>query len=242
MARLLVVGVRPGSLGWHVSERAQAEGFDVTCADIKGGYLPEYERAVIQLDVTTMPSQDRFWVRAPHFNSVVYAAGVNEEGSAFADNWRAVMARQMAVNFAGAMETLQRWVGNGAVKRANNHFVTIASNSAYIPRSTGMGYCASKAAVVMAMRCAAREYASNNHQAMFPSIYTYSPGWLNGTPMSEQVRERLYQKQQGLKPHRIPGGVGVDPASLAQIIVRNLSIGDGRLLNGTDIRLDGGEI
>ncbi len=244
MARLLVVGVQPKSLGWHVAERAIAEGWEVACADIEGGLFgdhKDYKRPIQSLDVTSIPDQHRFWTKAPNFNSVVYAAGVNAEASVYDDNWRSPMAKQMAVNFAGAIETLQRWLTNGRDKGRNNQFVTIASNSAYIPRSTGLGYCASKAAVVMAMRCAAREIAARSFGGDYPAIYTYSPGWLTGTPMSEAVRQR-FGGGDSVPLHRIPGGVGIDPASLAQTILRNLSVADGRMFNGTDIRIDGGEI
>ncbi len=244
MSRLLVVGVRPKSLGWAVAERAIAEGWEVTCVDLKerwpGGEPVEIR--VQALDVTNAQSLNRFWAKAPNFNAVVYAAGVNEETTILDSKWRSPMARQMAVNFAGAIEMLQNWLMYGREKGRNNQFVTIASNSAHIPRSTGFGYCASKAAVVMAMRCAAREIASRSFDGDYPAIYTYSPGWLQGTPMSASVRERIVEKQLGSKLHRIPGGVGVEPKALAQTILRNLSVTDGRMFNGTDIRIDGGEI
>lgn len=237
MARLLVVGVRPGSLGWRVAERAEQEGWEVDKVDHK-----PFDPSIVHLDVTYMPEMEAFWKEAPAYTAVVYSAGINREDSVRNADWRRSMADQMAVNFAGAIETLHRWLRKDVIGRGGHSFVTIASNSAYIPRSTGMSYCASKAAIVMAMRCAAREIAGRN-PGMFPAIYTYSPGWLANTPMSQEVRERLVQKQQGLAPHRIPGNtMGVSPMALAQTIVRNLSVVDNRMLNGTDIRIDGGEV
>lgn len=233
MSRLLIVGVRPGSLGWHVAREASTQGWNVIEADLNPA-----SDTVAPLDVSSPIEQSVFWEELKgNVSDVVYAAGVNLEGSILDTDWRGDMAKQMAVNFAGPIETLQRWLNHGREKTTGDNFVTIASNSAYIPRSKSMSYCASKAAVVMAMRCAARELAKNSGRG-HPSVYTYSPGWLNGTPMSQEVFGRL---PMDVPLHRIPGDASVNPGALAQLIVRNLIHGD-QSLNGCDLRIDGGEL
>lgn len=234
MDTLLVVGVRPGNLGWHVARQAEEAGWKVDRVD----HSPQMSTGVMPLDVCVVNDVENFWEHAPDYRAVVYAAGVNLETSIMDEDWRQLMARQMAVNFAGALEMLNQWL-QFPVGQPRRSFVTIASNSAYIPRSHSMSYCASKAALVMAMRCAAREMAVRL-PGTFPAIYTYSPGWLIGTPMSEAVRQRI---PLGHPLHRIPGlQGGVSTTSLAEVVVRNLGLEDCRFLNGTDIRLDGGEI
>lgn len=229
MARLLVVGCQPDSLGWRVRREAERQGWQVTAIDREPGL-----EGVLEVDVTNMESLDVFFYHAPMIDSVVYAAGVNMESSIFDPEWRHNMAEHMAVNYAGAIEVLQRWLAHGMTKNTRNSFVTIASNSAHIPRSTAMAYCSSKAAVVMAMRCIARELSNVDRT---PCVYTYSPGWLEGTPMSKRIAARL---GSAIDPHRIPGGRGINPKALAKIIVANLE--DGRALHGCDLRIDGGEI
>jgi NAD(P)-dependent dehydrogenase (short-subunit alcohol dehydrogenase family) len=233
MDRLLVVGVRPGSLGWRIAIRAELAGWVVDKVDIQ----PYRDAGVLRLDVTDLAAIEDFWESAPDYRAVVYAAGVNHEDTVLDEDWLGISAAHMAVNFTGALEMLGQWARLGTAGFGRS-FVTIASNSAHIPRSTAMSYCASKAAVVMAMRCAARDIALHN-PGRFPAIYTYSPGWIADTPMSQEVMERL----GGADPHRIPGlPLGVDTYSLVDIVVHNLGLPDVRFLNGTDIRLDGGEL
>lgn len=232
MGRLLVVGVRPNSLGWRVKNEAERQGWQVTCVDKDPGAVTGAYTA----DVTSPDDLDNLFRNLPMIDSVVYAAGVNWQETILEVAWRQVMAAHMAVNFAAPIELLQRWLSHGPQKNGRNSFVTVASNSAYIPRSTAMTYCASKAAVVMAMKCIARELASKYEPGRYPNVYTFSPGWLDGTPMSQQV---LFRLPEGVKPHRIPGGKGINPKRLAEFIVSSLD--SGSLYHGVDLRIDGGE-
>lgn len=84
----------------------------------------------------------------------------------------------------------------------------------------------------MAVRSIARRLGDSNVNA-----WVYEPGWLDGTPMSEEVRRRL---KPGTELHRIPGGRGVDVVALAQRIVADM-LASEPYLNGTCIRVDGGE-
>lgn len=227
MRKLLVIGTRPGSLGSNVFEMALRNGWDVTAADINPAFG-------LALDMNSPEDQFEFWRKAPNYTSVVCCAGVNLESSIYDEDWRRPMAEQMAANFTGHIETLRYWLAN-RVGTFGSHWVSIASNSAHIPRSRSAWYCASKAALVMGMRCVARELAG---VPTAPAIYTYSPGWLAGTPMSREVQERLLANQS---PHRIPSGQAIKPYELARVIVANLGIRD-KSFNGTDIRIDGGEI
>lgn len=113
-------------------------------------------------------------------------------------------------------------------------FVAISSNSAHIPRRGSMPYCASKAALSMALRVAARELANKN-----VAVWGYEPGLLAGTPMSEQTRRDF-----GTDPlHRMPGvsWEGLPVGDLAQQIVQDIST-FSVAHNGLMIPFDGGEL
>ncbi len=115
------------------------------------------------------------------------------------------------------------------------HFVVISSNSARIPRSQSLAYCASKAALSMSVRVSARYLAQQNHPVV---VYGYEPGLLEGTPMT-----RMAQSGFAGSLHRMPNvrAAGLPAEGLARLIAFNLGQ-NGRALNGTLIPYDAGEI
>ena len=224
--RVLVVGAKEGSLGHAVASEARAAGHDVTCAGIGGEQTHMDVKKVQQIRATLEEVK-------PHH--LVCTVGVNEPGTIRGKGWLERLLRTQQVNYVGplilASEFCRYWRDNPD-EDVVHHCVAISSNSAHIARSPSGSYCASKAALSMGYRCAAREMSG-----MPFAIYTYEPGWMSRTPMSNQVMSDL--AGQGVQPHRIPGGNEVDPRELARMIVANLAF--GRWLNGTSIRLDGGE-
>lgn len=226
--RVLVIGAREHSIGWYVDHIATSQGYEVTTAGVSGE-----ER--IHLDLLN-DAKVHDQVRDLKPDHVVCTAGVNLEGTIQGKGWLKAMQYSTRVNYFGPMILLSAWARlwrDEAPKGITpiRHFTAVTSNSAFIPRSKSGSYCASKAALEMAMRCAAREEAGEQC-----AIYTYAPGWVAGTPMSKQVEERL----QGQDGHRIPGGEPIRVEALANMVVRNLM--HGKELNGTCIRVDGGEI
>jgi NAD(P)-dependent dehydrogenase (short-subunit alcohol dehydrogenase family) len=232
----LVIGAQPSSLGWHVAEEFERVGWDVMTAGISG-----HEDA--ELDITQVVDVAKFFINDEPFNAVVNTAGVNEpfptEGVGLAHK----LEDHFLVNVVSHVMVLQHWLAKlpETVAYWTNHYVSISSNSANIARSNSMPYCTTKAALSMAVRCAARDQAGK------ASIYAYEPGLLDGTPMTEQVRQELGQpffNDKGPVMHRMRGGKeldhGIRPGRLARVIVNNVRIG-GPELNGSIIRLDGGE-
>lgn len=214
--KLLVVGARPGSLGAAVAKAGYHAGFEVTTAG--NSYGPGEN---LRMDLTQIFSTNKL-VERHQWDHVVCTAGVNLEGER--------LAVHMEANFFGPMNLLDAWVRCHEHVTIVRHFVAISSNSAHIARSGSVGYCASKAALSMGIRCVARA------QAQKPlAIYAYEPGWLSGTPMSQEVATRLSGPS-----HRIPSGESVDPAQLAEMIITNIVRGD-KSLNGCTLRVDGGE-
>lgn len=129
-------------------------------------------------------------------------------------------------NVTTPMSLLGSWIDVGPP--AGGHFVVISSNSAHIPRSLSMAYCASKAALSMAVRCAARDLQKAEMDLV---VYGWEPGLVKGTPMSDG--------RGGTRMLGLPQGIG--RRALAHQIVSALAFG-GAEYSGTLIRLDNGEV
>lgn len=167
------------------------------------------------------------------FDNVVCTIGLNlpDGDDLLGDN-------QMLVNYHAPLALMNEW----ARLEKEGHFVVISSNSAHIARSPSLGYCASKAALSMAVRCMARK----GHPGIF---YAWEFGLLEGTPMTAETVQRLQQGQadiinldRALPPltrmRGLPNGIPLDQA--AGHVYRTLRYG-WKELNGTTLRLDAGE-
>lgn len=246
--RLLVIGAAKNSLGRAVFE-ASLGPFDVTTAGLHRGDETH------EMDVTD-PESIAGVMRKVGPEHVVCTAGINMETPSAGDPNSSTIEemlhylnttyiRAAMTNAVGHMLVMRAWVDvvrlhGDALLPGLKHFVSISSNSAHIARSRSAAYCMSKAALSMGVRVAGRELGGTEHL-----VYGYEPGWLEGTPMSQKVTRRLEVKELGKvrfpsSLHRIPGGKGIDPYRLARHIVHNLQYG-GTELNGTLIRIDGGE-
>lgn len=228
---LLVAGARPRSLGMAIVRAAKDVGFQVETL----GMTTEDH----QVDASNVEQVHEFFRDHNLIDHVVCTVGTNQEGTIEGKGWFNALAGQMHTNYLAPMIMLSSWtrtwrdqIKQGKTPTEAKHFAAVSSNSARIARADSGGYCASKAALSMGIRCAARQ------QARYPfSLYAYEPGWLEGTPMSEMVRQRMSPSH---KPHRIPGGRGINPEVLAQVIVNNLKTTNFSL-NGCIIPFDGGE-
>lgn len=137
------------------------------------------------------------------------------------------MDDHLHTNVTIPMSVLNAWKAT-EISPAGAHFVALSSNSAHIPRSQSMAYCASKAALSMAIRCAARDEGKEGGSM---SIYGWEPGLVKGTPMSgERAGTRMLGLPEGM-PRRV----------LAQQIVNAMAFG-GTEYNGVLVRLDAGEV
>lgn len=232
---LLVIGAREGSLGSAVAKAAKASGAIVVTAGIHDEEVP--------LDVRA-PEQVNHVFAMHRWSNVIYTAGVNapttmlpEKPPTNADvlHLSSHFADTMAVNFTGAMTSLYSWLNHfDSGHRNTDSFVVIGSNSAHIPRTRSSAYGASKAALSIGIRSVAREIARDPRWK--GGIYGYEPCWIDGTPMSDEVRSWL---DAGQAPHRIPGGHGLDRDTFAQFIMLNLLLPDsGKVLHGSMLRVD----
>lgn len=222
---VLIVGARPDSLGAAVRDSLQGNGFHVVTAGMWGEEK--------HMDVTD-PDMIQDVMMRVRPRQVIVTAGINKSFSLRADGARGAWHEHMAVNFIGVMTVLQEWLHmrtkHGVMK--NGQFVAISSNSAQIARRGSLAYCASKAALSMGIRCAARETADDGLL-----VYGYEPGLLAGTPMTAQAAQDFPGPL-----HRMPGvgQLGLSTRDFAATIATNLAH-PSQALHGAMLRLDAGE-
>jgi NAD(P)-dependent dehydrogenase (short-subunit alcohol dehydrogenase family) len=230
---LLVIGNRPGSLGAEVESQARKTTVweDRVFAADHGEHVAD--STTMSMDATDRADVVRL-LEEVRPTDILCTVGINLDDG---ENMAKSLSLQLQVNVWGPMqilaEAIDMWNRAMLPPETGFNFCAISSNSAHIARSTGAGYCASKAALSMALRCVARRVAP----AGVVRVWGYEPGWINDTPMSDAVHERL---PANVRPHRIPGGRGLSKGALAGKIVGDLYVAD-RMLNGCMFRLDGGE-
>lgn len=235
MQRVLIVGA--GGVGEALRQNFGRE-YDVHTAGIAG--------EMFKLDIANPAEVAVFFRHSEHsgelYDHVVVASGVNNPAHITSLALHRSMVSQMEVNYLGPMMVLSKWLRSWVDGKKNgehveahpHHFVVVGSNSAHIPRSDSAGYCASKAALEMGIRVAAREAA---RRWATVSVWGVNPGWIVDTRMSRQVERKL-----GDKPaHRIPGNRVLRADQVARFILEQV-VYDRRYLNGTMVRMDGGEI
>lgn len=225
---LLVLGAAPDSLGQRVAQIAARDydyGDVVTAGITHEAYPCDVTRAsdIKEVLYTVRP------------DVIVCTVGHNAPASHLAGYLRTLMVSSFEVNVIGPMEVLRHF---SAMDRRDapwpKKFVAISSNSARIPRRESLPYCASKAALSMALRVAAREAAGEEML-----IWGYEPGLLADTPMTQKSAEDF----DGAL-HRIPGLAprqGLNGAWLAHRILGDLAFAS-MANNGTMIPFDGGEL
>lgn len=241
---VLVVGARKYSLGWWIAETLKAlyvDGMPEAATETSDGRWNIVTAGIDSNDEHVW--LDLYGDRRAHLmdvlqdvkpDHIVCTAGINHPQSDFPilTDW---YEEHYRVNVVGPMRLLDVWesvAGDGWENVGHaRHFVAISSNSAHIARTYSGAYCASKAALSMALRCKAREMKG----APFV-VYGYEPGLLAGTPMTAEVVGRLGDKAAS----RIPGHPeGLPTPSLAAMVVRNLNA--SYELNGCLLRVDGGD-
>lgn len=227
--RVMVIGAAYGSLGAAVLASAERAGYEAFAAGISGEQVP--------LDVVTDPiiaMTDMLLAIQPQY--VVCTVGVNEaRPDGDPGPW---LAKHFEVNVIGPMRLYEAYLearyNPAFMVSGNAHFAFVSSNSAHLPRSSSAAYCASKAALSMAVRVAARETGAGSSG---PLTYAYEPGLLRGTPMTQRTRAEFAGPLT-----RMRGALdqGIDPYDLAELIVQNFDRGPA--ISGALIRYDADEL
>jgi len=222
--RVLIVGARMGGLGDHIANALRDQVGEVVKAGIGG--------EPVSLDVRN-PTYCKQIVHNVEPTHVVCTVGVNRGMPFYDRRWGAWAQDHMEANFLGPMNLLsafEEWLGG-----LPGTFVAISSNSAHISRSNSAAYCASKAALSMGLRCAARD-ATRAGKPL--SIWGYEPGALAGTPMTNMVRGRLDKAVPMSRMLTAPEGLAT--GQVARMVARDL-LDAGAVLHGTVVRLDNGD-
>lgn len=197
------------------------------------------------VDVRDRKALDNFWDRQEKYydpvDGVVFCAGVNylEWLGEMREAGMADIQRVMDTNVVGfinVMDMLSSRVTSGEFMDV----VAIGSDAAWRPMRTSIGYCASKAALHMAVQCAAREVGPRGWR-----VNCVAPGMTADTGMTKYVDLRVpalrnwtiegtmeYEMQQSVLKRR------VSPWEIAQVVWDVL---DGpAMLNGAIIPVNGG--
>jgi NAD(P)-dependent dehydrogenase (short-subunit alcohol dehydrogenase family) len=118
--------------------------------------------------------------------------------------------------------------------------VAVSSDAAVRPMRTSLMYCASKAALDMAVKCAARELAPIGWR-----VNAVSPGMVEGTDMTLQVDQQVMQlrgwspeKAREYERSQIPMQRRALPKEIAEVVCDVL--GGPAYLNGAIIPVNGG--
>ena len=222
---VLVVGARPGSLGHHIAEH-------VWLADV------QVHRAGIVTEPIHLNVLDDTGVFEAFMNvkptHVVCTIGTNHPEPFYTDEWQDAAEDHMRVNYLMPMHLLNLY--EDYLSGLPGTFIAISSNSAHIPRSSSAAYCASKAALSMGLRCAARDLTRAGKPLR---VWGYEPGALLGTPMTREVTRGLGKDVPMSRMLTNPAGLPV--AAVARIVARDL-LDSPEVLHGCMVRLDNGEI
>lgn len=239
--RVLVVGAKEDSLGEAIQKALSGKGILSKTAGISG--------EDIELDALSSVRISQVF-SGDDFTDVVCTVGVNRESYPGSDGWTARFAADHLVNAIAPMRILDGFLEH--IRRTQpyaptHHFVAISSNSAAIARSRSLGYCASKAALSMALRTAGRYMATPEARGLYGhvAVWGVEPGWILGTPMSREVSTRLLgedeiNEMQINRFHRMPGILGITKEYVAEFIACNLLHG-GDMVNSSIFRLDAGD-
>lgn len=220
----LVIGARRGSLGAEIRRQFTLPHHNsppnlVITAGVSGDEM--HELNILE------PDMINHVISLVNPDVIICTVGVNLSTKPIGDpGWYADVAQQTKINFLGPALLMEAVASCPRVKK----LIFISSNSAHIARRNSLGYCSSKAALSMAVRCAAREWAGE------PLVYAYELGLLAGTPMT-QATEAVFGPAQS----RMVGAEnGLKVREVADAIVSDLRH-SGMAYNGSTIRLDAGE-
>lgn len=222
MGTTLIIGARTGSLGSALAAALAPEAWEVVTAGLND------ERLV--MDINDGANVRAILEEVEPVN-VVVTAGVNVGVAVGQDGFIGGLQKSSDVNFIGVMRVLHEWVRLRAGRwGGGEQFAVVSSNSAHIARTNSAAYCASKAALSMGVRVAARELKGT------PLVYAYEFGLLRGTPMTQSTEARFGPHQT-----RMPGyPEGLDVHEAARAMVNNL-LDPWPGMNGSLLRFDAGE-
>lgn len=244
-----VTGAASG-IGQAVAVALAGQGARVVCLDrdlagctATAGMIGQAD--AIQIDV----SVEAEWAAvAKHVRSLgrldvaVQAAGISLVGNitdmSLAD-WRRVQAVNLDGVFLGtqaALRLMREFGGSGSI-------VNVSSASGLRPAPGGSAYSASKAAVCMFSRCAARECLAASEAIRVNTVCpgaVRTPMWRT-VPFFQKLIDEHGSEEAAYAAFLGPKGTIAEPAEVAAAVLY-LAGDAARLVTGTDLVLDGGYV
>jgi len=133
-----------------------------------------------EVDVCSKPKLGEFIITNAPFDIVIYCAGIKRLAN-IPSLSQMDLASEFNVNVIGFINTMTVLTQN----QNGGKMVCVVSTAADIPMRHSIGYCSSKAALKMAVKCCARELAPDW------SVVGVSPHIVDGTPMTEDCDEAI---------------------------------------------------
>lgn len=178
---VIITGASSG-IGEGVAKHFLAEGAKVVGCGIEPGMNIEHENAIyVQADLTNPEDSKKVVAEAVKnfgkVNKLVCCAGVTFIGSLESTEYDMFM-RELSINLGGVFNMCKAAITE-LKKEKDSTIVTIGSDLGVHPIPERIGYCPSKAGVIMLTKCMALEYAPNIR------VNCVLPGLVR-TPMIEQ--------------------------------------------------------
>jgi NAD(P)-dependent dehydrogenase (short-subunit alcohol dehydrogenase family) len=189
---------------------------------------------VSQLDVRNQDSVDHYIYENGPFDFTVYSAGI-QHLSFISDLDIDVVNEMFDVNVYGFLRVMKSL----GAQQKSGRVCAVVSNAANTPMRGSISYCASKAALGMAIKVAAREMAPNW------IITGIAPGPVEDTPMTRSVDRQVMQLREWTEQHMreyesslIPMSRRSSPVEVASAIMMMLL--GSEMLTGQVLSMTGG--
>jgi NAD(P)-dependent dehydrogenase (short-subunit alcohol dehydrogenase family) len=185
-----------------------SSGIGETIATYALNIIPDYEWLMPGTDILDVRSQSEIYAclkQEGPFKYIVYSAGVNRLAWVHQLAFSSVAEDTWDVNCNGFIKVMS--AHENLYKDAEGSAIVISSDAARRPMRGSLAYCASKAALDMAVRVMARELAPRWR------VNAISPGITDGTLMTDYLDEH------------IPGFRGWTPEQARQYEVSQIPMG-----------------
>lgn len=169
MAKGLIIGAGSG---------VGAEFYERVTQDPRFEGVKWFAPSQLELDVTIQREVREYIGEAGPFDYIVYTAGINQL-KWVSDLDMADLEWTYSVNLFGFI--LVCGAQAKAFPEHETRAITVVSDSSHTPMRGSIAYCSSKAALVMAIKCLARELAPTW------SVNGISPGIIEDTPMTDYI-------------------------------------------------------
>lgn len=168
--KVWVIGGKSG-IGKAIANKCRANGDET------------FVTGIADVDVRSDGAITGYFVTQGGFDAVVYSAGVNE--LSWIKDLKPESAQETfnvnVIGFMRLLKTVAAWGDAVNPRRPCSNVVAVSSDAATRPMRTSIAYCASKAALDMAVKVAARELAPAVR------VNAVSPGMIDGTAMTAYI-------------------------------------------------------